>query len=317
MKKIGFLLILFFAILSCSSESEMTSTTPETTTDEYKLLTINTSGELYEIGNNTGTTIKIGQIPTYSNLLMLQSVCNLNSKILAIEAIAFSPNIIYVYDKNSGSTNSVTINLPASVTTNMNEPFLSAMTYDGSRILAVVGENMPNSTHPSKIVSINPDTYQVTDLEIAFYQQSVLSMLYTNNKLYMGTRNHGFLEVDVLEKTVTVKANIAITRLTKQNETNIACMQLIPGGVINGVKPITFDLQNDVYAEKSTDTVIGLGNVTGNTIFHNNEYLTILFKPNGVFGLQKMNYTTNVTNFIPLNYNVLGANATIIGKNSI
>jgi len=68
MKKLSLLLLVFVALftLSCSNSNETT-----TIVDDYKLLSVTSEGKIFEIGNNTGNTINIGQITNQSKFIKI------------------------------------------------------------------------------------------------------------------------------------------------------------------------------------------------------------------------------------------------------
>lgn len=315
------LLSLLILFISCDSSDESPSTNNNTNnnnsneniTDDYKLVAVNSEGGIFEVLNNTGVISQIGQINVPNNLLILSSIVNLDTKILSIEANVSNPNVIFEYDKSNNTTTNINLNIPSSVTNSMNEPFLGPMTFDGNSILAVLNENLPNNTHPSKLISIDPQTYTVTDLDISFYQVGINSIIFTNNKLYMSTSNNGILEVDLDLKTVTaITTNISTTRLTKINNTTLAFNQLGGTNWINAMKPYEINLTSNIITDKSQNIFYSLGNTTGNGFYTNSEVLNIVFKQNNDYGLLKLNYTTNEIKFVPLDENIIGVNSIII-----
>lgn len=315
------LLSLLILFISCDSSDESSTTNNNTNnnnsneniTDDYKLVAVNSEGGIFEVLNNTGVISQIGQINVPNNLLILSSIVNLDTKILSIDANVSNPNVIFEYDKSNNTTTNINLNIPSSVTNSMNEPFLGPMTFDGNSILAVLNENLPNNTHPSKLISIDPQTYTVTDLDISFYQVGINSIIFTNNKLYMSTSNNGILEVDLDLKTVTaITTNISTTRLTKINNTTLAFNQLGGTNWINAIKPYEINLTSNIITDKSQNIFYSLGNTIGNGFYTNSEVLNIVFKQNNDYGLLKLNYTTNEIKFVPLDENIIGVNLIII-----
>lgn len=318
------LLSILILFISCSSSDEPAvnsnndNNQNQNVSDDYKLVAVNSEGGIFEIGNNTGTISQIGQINAPNNLLILSSVVNFDTKILSIEANVSLSNVIFEYDKANNSTTNINLNIPTSVTSSMNEAFVGPMTFDGSSILAVVNENLPNNTHPSKLIAIDPQTYAVTDLNISFYQVGVTSIIYANSKLYMSTMNNGILEVDINLKTVTaITTNVGTTRLTKIDNTILAYNQLGGTNWINAMKPYQINLTNNIVTDKSQNIFYSLGNTTGNGFYINSEVLNIVFKQNNDFGLLKQNYNSNEINFISLDENIIGVNSIIIDTKSL
>lgn len=315
MKKLPLLLLALISLfgLSCSSDDTVT---PEII-DDYKLLSVTSEGKIFEIGNNSGETHSIGQITNQANLIMLPTICNIGSKIYALEASYVpAPNILIVYDKSNGTTSTQQLILPASVASTMTDPFITNLEYNGSEIIAIVSENMPNDSRPNKIISINPQNFQTTDLNISFFQRTLSSTELIGNKLYISTRTEGLLEVDLSLKTVTElqagSIQINATRLVKVSNTKLGLMRLNVPQVINGVKPFEFDLSNNALSDKSVGNIFAVGNVTGGTVFYNSEFLNIVYNENSKFGILKINYTNNEREFVELDPNILGSNAIIV-----
>lgn len=319
------ILILFFScsssddpILNANNGTGNNNPNDNNVTDDYKLVAVNSEGGIFEIGNNTGVTSQIGQINAPNNLLMLSSIVNFDTKILSIEANVSEPNVIFEYNKATNTTTNVNLNIPSSVTSTMNEAFLGPMTFDGDSILAVVNENLPNNTHPSKLIAINPLTYTVTDLDISFYQVGVTSIIYANDKLYMSTMNNGILEVDLNLKTVNaITTNVGTTRLTKIDNTTLAYNQLGGTNWVNAMKPYQINLTNNTVTDKSQNIFYSLGNTTGNGFYINSEILNIVFKQDNDFGLLKLNYISNEMKFVSLDENIIGVNSIIIEKKNL
>lgn len=316
MKKASLLILtaISLLILSCESTNE-TINNPAPVTDEYRLLTVTSEGGVFEIGNNTGTTTKVGQITNQANLIMLPSVCNTGTKIYALEATYVpNPNILIVYNKTTGTTNTVQLTLPSSITSSMTDPFVNTLEYNGTELIAVVNENMPNNTRPNKIISINLQTYEVTDLEISFFQRIITSTAFINNNLYL-TTSQGFLKINLIDKYVTeIMRNgqrFAGTRIANIDNSKIALMEFGIPVLSNGVKPFECNIDNNTFTDKSSGHNFGTGNINGDSVFYHGEFLNIVFREDSSFGLLKLNYQNSAINFVPLSYNQLGGNTVI------
>lgn len=317
MKKLPILFLTLVSLFIFSCENTDKEVEVPKIVDDYKLLSITSEGKIFEIGNNTGKTTAIGQIINSSNLIMLSTICNVGSKIYALEASYVpSPNILIIYDKLTGTTTTKQLILPASLTATMTDPFITNLEYNGSELVAIVSENQPNNSRPNNIISINLQNYQTTDLDINFFQRSLTSTELINNKLYVSTRVDGLLEIDLTNKTVTeLQASgtrINATRLTKLDNTKLGLMKLGVPQVIYGVKPFEFNLSNNLLSDKSSENIFAVGNITGGTFFHDGEYLNLVFNMDSKFGILKNNYENNASKFIELDYNVLGGNAIIV-----
>jgi hypothetical protein len=322
MKKLKPLFLSTFALLlfSCGGSDDTTETVD--VVDTYNLLTINSEGTIFLVGNNTGDLQTVGQMSSQSNLLQLATMCRVGSKILTIEASYVpAPNILRIYDLNSNATTTFQIVLPTSLTTTMNDPFITNMNYNGTELIAIVSDNQPNDTHPNKVISINPQTYQTTDLNIDFYQRTLTSTELINNKLYVGTNNDGLLVLDLALKTVTeIQQNGAkfnSTKLAKTTNNKLALMKFGTTSLINDVLPYEFDITAGTFTDKASGNIFAVGNITGKTFFVNNEFLNFVYTIDSKFGLLKVNYNTNEQEFIELNSNTISPNATIVDIISI
>lgn len=317
MKKLPLFLLTLMSlfVLSCGGSDESSEEIPEII-DDYKLLSINSEGGIFEIGNNTGDTHIIGQITTVTNLIQLATICNIGTKIYSIEASYVpSPNILTIYNKLNGTTTTHQLILPPSVESAMFDPFITNLEYNGSEIIALVSESEPNNSRPNKIISINLENYQTTDLEIDFFQRTLRSTELINDNLYVSTISEGLLKINLTNKTVTeLQADgneVNGTRLAKIGNNRLALMKPIPG-VVNGVKPFEFNLDTNTFSDKSMGDYFALGNTTGGTVFHNDQYLNIVFNQESKLGLLKVNYENNATEFIELDYDILDGNAMIV-----
>lgn len=321
MRKLSILLLTFVSLftLSCSDSDETPIVTPEIPeiSDDFKLLSVTSEGKIFEIGNNSGETTNVGHITNQSNLLMLSTICQVGTKIYVLEAsYSPAPNILTIYDKLSRTTTTQQLILPTSVSSTMTDPFITNIEYNGSELIAIVSENMPSNTRPNKIISINLQNYQTTDLNINFFQRTLTSTELIGNKLYISTHSEGLLEVDLTLKTVTeLQANgtqINATRLVKISNTKLGLMRLNVPQVVNGLKPFEFDLANNTLSDKSAGNYFAVGNITGGTVFHNEKYLNIVYNENNKFGILKINYTNYEREFVELDQNIIGSNAIIV-----
>lgn len=314
MKKLPLLLLIFVSLFSFSCESNDTKP-EEKINDDYKLLSVTSEGKIFEIGNNSGKTTNIGQIKNSANLIMLSTICNVGSKIYSFESTYVPhPNILIIYDKLTGTTTTKQIVFPASL--NMYDALISNLEYNGSELVAIVSENHASENLPNKIISINIENYQTTDLGISFTQSSLTSTELINNKLYVSTRVDGLLEIDLIEKTVKeLQASgktISATRLAKIDNTKLGLMQLGVPQLVNGVKPFEFNLSNNLLSDKYSENTYALGNTTGGTISYNNEYLNLVFGMDSKFGILKINYENNSIKFVELDKNTFGGNAILV-----
>lgn len=298
MKKTSILiltLLSLFMLSSCESDDGTTNTNTEipeeeepTTeepeeeiTDDYYLLAVTSEGEVYKIGNNTGEVNQTGQIPTSNNLIMLSTICKVDSKIYAFEVVGYPLQNFLIYDELTNSTTITQLTFPSSITSVMSGAVISNAKYNGSELIALVVEEYSNN--PAKVVSIDLQSYEVTDLGISFPQKDVVSMELINNDLFVVTAQNGFIKINLDNGSVTELQNngnrINGTRITKISDSKIAIMSRIPV-IINGVKPFEYDLSTNTFSDKSLGNNYGLGNITGKSFFHNGEVLDFVFIEN-------------------------------------
>lgn len=316
MKKLTFLLAAVTAwLVVCCGDPDSPL---ETVTDDYKILALNAQGNIYEIGNNTGDTENVGHIAEQDNLLIMSTVCKLGTTIYAFESTYVpAPNIMLIYNQTTGVTTTHQMVLPASLTATMNDPFITHMDYDGTKFIAIVSENQPNATHPSKIISINPQTFQATDLNINLFQQTFKSTEVMNNKLYFITSSEGFHAVDLASGSTTELLSngnrINGTRLVQTGASTLGLLKLIPGPL--NAQLSEYNLAGNTLTDKSAGNTFGIvgGGAMSKAVFHDGHYLNILF--NGVvsIGLVKTDYFTNQTSFVPLDHDTITSSSTIIG----
>lgn len=316
MKKLSIFLLIFVSLFSFSCESN-DSTSEEKINDDYKLLSVTSEGKIFEIGNNSGKTTTIGQIKNSANLIMLATICNVGSKIYSFES-TYVPhqNILIIYDKLTGVTKTKQIIFPTSLAKTMSDPFITNLEYNGSELIAIVSENLPNESRPNNIISINTENYETTDLGINFFQRSLTSTELINNKLYVSTRVDGLLEINLVNKTVTELrgggAKISATRLAKIDNTKFGLMQFGVTQAIDGIKPVEFNLSNNLLSDKSSEVTYAVRNSLGGTISYNKEYLNLVYRSDFKFGILKINYENNSTKFIELDKEIVGPNAIIV-----
>ena len=154
---------------------------------------------------------------------------------------------------------------------------ISNLKYNGSELIGLVVDEYSNN--PSKIVSIDLENYEVTDLGISFPQKDVFSMELINNDLFLTTKQNGFIKLDLNNSSVTELTDngnrITGTRLTKISDSKLALMKLI-SGYVNGIKPFEYDLTNNTFSDKSLGINYFVGSVNGKSFFHNGEVLELV-----------------------------------------
>lgn len=306
MKKISISLFVFMLsvfIYSCGSSDDNSDVV---VVDDYYLQAVTSGGKIYKIGNNTGEATQTGQIPTQFNTIILQSICSVDSKVYAFEGSYFpSPNRLLIYDKLTNTTTFEQIILPPSILSTMGDPFITTMKYNGSKFIAVVVDNMGNT---NKVISINPNTYEVTDLELSFVDMNPISIELINDDLFIATAHNGLHKVNINANSTTELLDngnrIIGLRIAKMSNSKLIVMKHI-NSIVNGIKPFEYDLNLSTFSDKSLGNNYAVGNIRGNSFFYNGEVLDLVYlegndEPSNGGGivqfpthLLKVNYQTN------------------------
>lgn len=306
--------------ISCGSSDD----NPEVIVDDYYLQAVTSTGKVYKIGNNTGEATQTGEIPTQFNTIILQSICSVDSKIYAFEASYIpAPNRLIIYDKLTDTTTFEQIILPSSILSSMGDPFIWAMKYNGSKFIAVVIDFMSNT---NKVISIDPDTYEVTDLEISFVDRIPTSIEIINNDLFIATESNGLHKVNINANSIIELLDngnrINGSRIAKISNSKLVVMKHI-SSIVNGIKPYEYDLNLSTFSDKSLGNNYAVGNIRGNSFFYNDEVLDLVYleendEPNNGGGivqfpthLLKVNYQTNTIETIKVSKQE--ANIVIVG----
>mgnify|MGYP007061002439 CR=1 FL=1 len=212
---------------------------------------------------------------------MLSTICRVDSKIYAFEVIAYPLQTFLIYDELTNSTTTAQLAFPNSITSVMNGPIISSLKYNGSELIALVIEEYSNNQ--GRIVSIDLESYEVTDLGISFPQKDVVSIELIDNDLFLATLQNGLIKVDLSNGSITELTDdgnrIKGTRLTKISDSKLAVMNRI-SGFVNGIKPFEYDLTNNTFSDKSLGNNYAVGSITGKSFFYQGEVLDFVFVEN-------------------------------------
>jgi hypothetical protein len=303
MKNIAKVVLIFlsFSLFSCETN---TAENQEEIIDEYYLQAVTSSGKVYKIGNNTGEAAVIAQIPTQHNLLILQSICRVDSKIYAIESSYIpNPNRLIIYDLNQNSTSHVQLVFPNSILSAMSEPFVVTMKHNGSQFLALVVDTSGNS---SRLVAIDDQSFEVTDLGIYFTTMNVTSTVWIENDLFISTMQNGLYKINLSTNSITELLDngnrIYGTRLSKISNSKLAVLKRI-NSLMNGVKPFEYDLTLNTFTDKSLGNNYSVGSVYGNSFFYQDEVLDFVF-------LEEYDGTSNDGSIVEFPSHIIKANYT-------
>ena len=300
--KLNYLLLLLslFALSCGDSDDGITNEI----TDDYKLLTVSSLGEVFEIGNNTGNIEKTGQIngEVDGSILFTNTFASSEGKIYAIEYV-YNPsptNNLLIYDRQNNTTEVLPLILPTNI--NGDERSIIALTWNNNNLIGILAENIFINNSTKHIININLQDNSVTDLGIIFNEDSISSIKKINSKLYILTWEEGFLEIDLDSNTVNNFSEVNGSRMAQINNSELAIMQKVTGS-INGVKPEIFNLTNQTISNNSTVEPIGLVNNFGNSIYENGTYLNLI-SSNSLslyLGILKTDFETNENTIVEVN----------------
>ncbi|WP_418639032.1 hypothetical protein [Winogradskyella sp.] len=314
-------LILFLLInaLSCDSSSDEIN---NSTTDDYNLLVVDDLGKVYEIGNNTGNIEQTGTINKQidGTFLGLGTITSTEDKIYAIEYF-YDPgpvNNLLIFDKQTGTTEIIRLEIPENLIGDENA--IAGLTTYGSKLIAILTEDLYLNNNIKNIVSIDLETYQIEDLGITFYENGITSMEYTNDKVYISTINEGFLEINLNTSSVN---NLQFSdtiinggKLAVIDNNRIALMQFDHNNnITNDFKPVELDITNQTFTDKSNNNLFGYATPSGTSIYKNDEYINLFSSADLeiYYGILKCNFETNTIDMVTINSTTINRNMVIIG----
>jgi hypothetical protein len=276
--------------------------------DDYKLLVSTKNGQLYEIGNNTGNTNKVGQINNIISSPFVRTITSSKSKIFLIEYIS-NPNPtnnLLIYNRQTKTTESISLKLPSSIIGD--EPSIIDLYWNGNNLIGVLSTNGLISNSPKYLITINTSDYSITNTGITFNQDSITSLVQVDNKVYISTLEEGFLEIDLITNSVNELMfdgkQLNGWRLAVINKTKLALMQVIQGSSsTNSGKPVEINFNNKSIVDKSNNTIYGLADVFGSSIFRltNNEYINLIYSNDSKLSILRCNFITGQIKLVKIN----------------
>lgn len=283
--------------------------------DTNNLLAVSDLGEVFQIGNNTGNIVNIGQIGRENNNSILSTNCFVShqNKIYAVEYV-YNPsptNNLLVFDSENNNSQIIPLNLPISI--NGDERGIIALTSDNNNLIGVVAENVLINNSPKHIININLQNNSISDLGITFTEDSVSSIIKVNSKLYISTWQEGFLEIDLTNNQITKINAINGGRLAHINNNDFAIMQSV-SGFVNGAKPGILNLNSQTISPLENGEIYGLVTVFGKTIIENQIYLNLVSSSslNLYLGILKTNLLTNEHDIVAINSTTVNRNLIIL-----
>ena len=312
-------LIFLIGVFSCNTSDDQPD---NTIIDDYNLLVVDDLGRVYEIGNNTGEIIQTGIITKQidGTFLNLSTIVSSEDKIYATEYF-FNPgpaNNLLVFDKESGTTEIVPLEIPNDLIGNENA--IAALATYGSNLLAVLTGDYMFSNNNKYIVSIDLESYEMTNLGVIFNEDGITSLQVVNDSVFITTGNEGFLEVDFTTNSVNNLefSNTLINggKLAVIDNNRLALMQFDhSNNILNDFRPIELNLVNQTYIDKSDNESWGYANPSGTSIYKNNEYINLFSSAELeiYYGILKCNFETDIIEMVTINATDFNRNMIIVG----
>jgi len=197
--------IIYVALLFSCSNDTSTSSENNQIKDDFSYLTVNASGKIQKIGNNTGKISSFSQVEGLSsgNFVNLNTITSNSEKIFLINYIP-PVNRLYIFDKKTKTTISKELVFPKEIMGV--EPILASLIWDESKntLYGIIVDNPYNNSPKNKcyFIKINPENLAITYEGLTFNQTTSGTIFLNNNKVYSSFNNDGFtIEIDLANNT--------------------------------------------------------------------------------------------------------------------
>lgn len=290
-------------LFSCSSDSPAPNNEP--VKDDFSYLSVNFSGKINKIGNNSGKLTPYAQFEGLtSNTINLSTVVTNSDKIFLIEH--YPPNDkLFIFDRNTKTTTSKKLIYPIEI--KGQEPTMVSLTWDDSKKLLygiVVGTPyLGTFKDNSYFVKVDPNTFEVTYSGLNFDQTASISTFFTGSKIYSSYPNIDTFEIDVenntAKKVLFKNAKFSFTKAAVYNNNTIYCLKNIAGTV--NVTITKINLSDNTYEDLLSNMGLtdAMPNGAGFIDKTTNEYVCYIVK-DGYFCLAKFNILTKEFKYFKL-----------------
>lgn len=314
MKFLSLSIIAACLFFSCSNNS---STEAEIITDDFSYTTVNDNGEIYTIGNKSG---KITFSTKFNGLtatpINLNTICSNSTSIFAIEHKS-TLDKLYIFDKNSKSTSSVTLSYPEKITGF--EPMLFVLEWNESKKLLygiIASDPYNENNNINYFVTINPTTHEVSYSDISFSQKKIYSSFTIGTKLYCASYSDHLFEINPDTNTATAiplnDTKIPLIRTTTYSNTIAYGLKVNTSYLFS---PVSINTTNNTYTDLSLNESYKTANYYGKGFIDktNNQYINLSYNNDNQLGVLKYDILTQTSEFIPLtNTNSFNINTIII-----
>ncbi|SHM36529.1 hypothetical protein [Flavobacterium xinjiangense] len=325
MKSILKLLALNCAIffVSCSGETS-TEVNQNQIKDDFTYITVNSTGKINKIGNNTGAISSYSEFNGVnpSSFLNLNTISSNANKIFLVEHLP-PKDKLFVFDKNTNSTISKELIYPIAITGT--EPTLVSLQWNEltNQLFAVIASNPNlNGDDLCYFVTINLVNFEVNYTGISFNQKGSFSTFINDNKFYSTSINDQTIEINPENNTSkplrfnSTNSSVLFTKAGMSSNNILFGVKAATGNVI-GVSLVKFDLTSNITTAILPNEVYGIINSSGKGFIDktNNQYVNYVIKEKQT-GLLKYNISSNSTEFVAVNKSGIDNNMIIIEKAS-
>jgi hypothetical protein len=310
---------IFF--VSCSGETA-TELELNQVNDDFSYVTVNSSGKINKIGNNTGTVSVSGEFSGVnpSSFLNLNTISSNADKIFLVEHLPPTDKL-FVFDKNTSSTVSKELVYSNSITGT--EPTLVSLQWNESAnlLFGIIAANpYLGGDDLCYFVTINPVTFEVIYSGISFNQKGSFSTFINEKKFYSSSINDHTIAINPENNTYrpllfnSTNSSVLFTKAGMSSNNILFGVKAATGNVI-GVSLVKFDLSSNTSTAILPNEVYGIINAGGKGFIDktNNQYINYVLKEDQT-GLLKYNISSNSTEFVAVNKSGRDNNLVIIDK---
>jgi hypothetical protein len=308
-------------LVSCSGETA-TEVDLNQVKDDFNYVTVNSSGKINKIGNNTGAISAYGEFSGVnpSSFLNLNTISSNTDKMFLVEHLPPTDKL-FVFDKNTSLSISKELVYPTSITGS--EPTLVSLQWNDSTnlLFGIIAANpYLDGDDLCYFVTINPVNFEIVYSGISFNQKGSFSTFINDNKFYSSSINDQTVEINPVNNTSTpllfnsTNSSVSFTKAGMSSNNVLFGIKAATGNVI-GVSLVKFDLSSNTSTAILPNEVYGVINAAGKGFIDiiNNQYINYVIKENQT-GLLKYNISSNSTEFVAVSKSGRDNNLVIIDK---
>lgn len=316
---IKFSAIIYIALFFSCSNDTSTSSENNQIKDDFSYLTVNASGKIEKIGNNSGKISSYSQIEglKQSNFINLNTITSNSEKIFAINHIPPS-DILYIFDRITKTTSSKVLTFPKEIIGY--ELGTTSLVWDESKktLFGIVTNNVYGaSNYLCYLVKIDPNTFEISYQGVSFKQKASYTTILNNDKLYSSYAGDDTFEIDLnnnnSKPVLFNNSKISFQKATIYNNNTAYCLRNgnSPYDVLTKINLNDYSYE-DIVTNESFSTANGFGK--GFIDKSSNEYVAFITK-NGDYYLLKYNILTkNYKTVKPTSDSSIDINMQIIDK---